>query len=60
MTSVSKNVYIDKLDFIVDEYNKTKHRTIKMKPFDVKDNIYIYIVWKKITTFFKRRVSIIL
>ena len=43
MTSVSKNVYIDKLDVIVDEYNKTKHRTIKMKPFDVKDNIYIYI-----------------
>ena len=42
MTSVSKNVYIDKLDVIVDEYNKTKHRTIKMKPFDVKDNIYIY------------------
>ena len=38
MTSVSKDVYIDKLDVIVDEYNKTKHRTIKMKPFDVKDN----------------------
>ena len=41
MTSVSKNVYIDKLDDIVDEYNNTYHRTIKMKPVDVKDNTYI-------------------
>ena len=41
MTSISKNVYIDKLDDIVDEYNNTKHRTIKMKSVDVKDNTYI-------------------
>ena len=41
MTLVSKNVYIDKLDHIVDEYNNTYHRTIKMKPVDVKDNTYI-------------------
>ena len=41
MTSISKNVYIDKLDDIVDEYNNTYHRTIKMKPTDVKDNTYI-------------------
>ena len=41
MTSVSKNVYVDKLDDIVDEYNNTYHRTIKMKPVDVKDNTYI-------------------
>ena len=41
MTSISKNVYIDKLDDIVNEYNNTKHRTIKMKPIDVKDNTYI-------------------
>ena len=41
MTSISKNVYIDKLDHIVDEYNNTYHRTIKMKPVDVKDNTYI-------------------
>ena len=40
-TSVSKNVYIDKLNDIVNEYNNTYHRTIKMKPVDVKDNIYI-------------------
>ena len=32
ITSTSKNVYIDKLDDIVDEYNKTCHTTIKMKP----------------------------
>ena len=42
MTSISKNVYIDKLDGIVDEYNNTYHTTIKMKPIDVKDNTYIY------------------
>ena len=41
MTSVSKIVYIDKLDDIVDEYNNTYHTTIKMKPIDVKDNTYI-------------------
>ena len=45
MTSISKNVYIDKLDDIVGEYNKTYHRTIKMKPVDVKD--YTYIDFKK-------------
>ena len=43
MTSVSKNVDINKLDNIVDEYNSTYHRTIKMKPIDVKDNTYINI-----------------
>ena len=41
MTSISKNVYIDKLDDIVNEYNNTYHRTIKMKPVDVKDTTYI-------------------
>ena len=41
MTSVSKNEYVDKLDDIVDEYNNTCHRTIKMKPVDVKGNTYI-------------------
>ena len=38
MTSISKNVYIDKLDDIVNDYNKTYHRIIKMKPINVKDN----------------------
>ena len=41
MTSISKNVYIGVLDDIVDEYNNTKHRTIKMKPIDGKDNTCI-------------------
>ena len=41
MTSISKNVYIDKLDAIVNKYNNTYHTTIKMKPIDVKDNTYI-------------------
>ena len=40
MTSVSKNVYIDKLDDILNEYNNKYHKTIKMKPVDVKDNAY--------------------
>ena len=38
MTSVLKNMCTDKLDDIVSKYNNTCHRTIKMKPFDVKDN----------------------
>ena len=41
MTSVSKNDCINKLDDIVDEYNNKYHRTIKMKPVDVKDSTYI-------------------
>ena len=41
MTAILKNVYIVKLDDVVIEYNNTYHRTIKMKPVDVKDNTYI-------------------
>ena len=40
MASISENVYINKLDDTVNECN-TYHRTIKMKPVDVKDNAYI-------------------
>ena len=43
MTSISKNVYIDKLDDIVNEYINTHHRIIKMKSIDIKDNTYINI-----------------
>ena len=43
ITSISKYVYIGKLDDIVDEYNNAHHRTIKMKSIDVKDNTYINI-----------------
>ena len=38
MTAVSKNVYFDVLDDIVDKYNDTVHKTIKMKPIDIKGN----------------------
>ena len=41
MAAVSKNVYVDKLGDIVNEYNNTYHRTIKMNPIEVKDNTYI-------------------
>ena len=44
MISISKNVYINKLGDIVNEYNNTYHRTIKMKPVDVQDNIYIHSI----------------
>ena len=43
MVSISKNVYIDKLDDIINEYNNTYHSTIKKKPIDIKDNTYINI-----------------
>ena len=41
MYDISKNVYTNKLDDIVNEYNNTYHTTIKMKPVDVKDNTNI-------------------
>ena len=47
MTAISKNAYIDKLDDIVNEYNNTYHRTIKMKPVDLKI-IHILILIKKL------------
>ena len=46
MTSVSRNVYIDKYD-IVRKYSNTYHSTIKMKPVDGKSNKYILILVKK-------------
>ena len=41
MTSISKNMYIDKLDDIVDKYKNIYPTTIKMKPVDVKSSTYI-------------------
>ena len=41
MTSISKNVYIDKLHDIVNKYNNSYHSTIKLKLTDVKSNTYI-------------------
>ena len=43
VTSISENVYIGKLDDIVNKYNNTYHRTNKMKFIDVKGNAYINI-----------------
>ena len=40
MTAISKNVYFDVLDNIVNKYNNTVHRTIKMKPIDVTSDSY--------------------
>ena len=40
MTAISKNVYFGVLDNIVNKYNNTVHRTIKMKPIDVTDDSY--------------------
>ena len=48
MTSISKNAFIDKLDDIVNKYNNTFHRTIKMKPVDVKQSLLTlekHILW---------------
>ena len=41
LTSVSKIVYIDKLDDIVNKYNKIYQSKIKMKPTDTKSNTFI-------------------
>ena len=42
MTSISKNVFINKLDYIVNKYNNTYHSKMKMRPVDVKPSTYIY------------------
>ena len=41
MTSIPKNVYIDKVDDIINKYHKTYYSTIKMKPVDIKSSTYI-------------------
>lgn len=41
LTSISKNLYITKLDDIVEKYNNTYHRSIKMEPAEVKPQKYI-------------------
>ena len=41
MTLISKNVYIDELDDMINKCNKTYHRTVKIKPVDVKLSTYI-------------------
>ena len=41
MTAISKNVYFDVLNDIVNKHNNTVHKTIKMKPIDVTNNSYV-------------------
>ena len=41
MSSISKNVYIDQLDDIVNKYNNTYHSKIKMKSVDIKSGTSI-------------------
>ena len=40
MTAISKNIYVDVLDDVVNKYNNTVHKTIKMKPIDVTDDSF--------------------
>ena len=40
MTAISKNVYVDVLDDIVNKYNNTVRKTLKMKPVDVTSHSY--------------------
>ena len=41
MTAISKNVYFDVLDDVINKYNKTVHKTIKMKPIDATDDYFV-------------------
>ena len=43
MAAIDKNVFYDVIDDVVNEYNSTKHSTIKMKPIDVIDNKRVYV-----------------
>ena len=57
MTSISKNVNIDKLDDIVNKYNNTYHSTIRMKSIDVQSSTYIDFYQKNIKEDSKFKVS---
>ena len=48
MTPILKNVYINKLDDIVNKFNNTYHRNIETKPTDVKPSIYINFIEENI------------
>ena len=41
MTSISKNIYFDVLDDIINKHNNTVHKTIKMKPIDITGDYYV-------------------
>ena len=52
MTSLSKNVYIDKLDNKVNKYNSTYHKKIKVKPIGVTSSTYIEFEHSKLVSIF--------
>ena len=60
MTSISKNAYINKLDDIVNKYNNTYHRPIKIKPVDVKSSIIITLIKKMIRKVLNLKLMIML
>ena len=60
MTSIPKNVYIHKLDDIMNKYNNTYHRKMKMKSVDVKSNNYIDLIKKIIRKVLNLKLVIIL
>ena len=60
MTSVSKNVSIDKLDDLVNKYSNTYHSTIKMKPVDVKSNTFVDSIKKMIIKILNLKLVILL
>ena len=55
-----KNVYIDKLDDILNKYNNIYHSTIKMKPLDIKSSTYIYSITKKVIEILNLKLVILL
>ena len=60
MTSISKNVYIDKLNAMVNKHNNTYHSTIKMKPIDVHDNSILILIKKLIIKILNLKLVIML
>ena len=60
MTWVSKNVYIDQLNDIVNKCNNIYHSTIKAKPLDVKSNAYIDFSKKLTIRILKLKLMILL
>ena len=60
MTLISKNVCIDKLDYLVNKYNNTNHSTIKTKPANVKSNIILTLVKKLIIKILNLKLVILL
>ena len=58
MTAISKNIYVDVLDDIVNKYNNTVHRTIKMKPIDATDDSFVNIMKNQIKKILNLRLVI--